>query len=340
MAAVAEVLALDAGSLAPGTRRSFALAVVELADGSTLRVPVHVAVGREVGPCLAVVAGVHGDEPEGIVAVDRLWREERLAELRGTLLLVPVANPPAFAAHQRRSPLDGIDLNRVFPGDPRGRPSERLAHSLFELVAGNAQFLYTLHSWFATGEALPHVEFQDGPPVREASLAGAFGCGFPYLRASDWHPGVFPRAVSDAGIPAIECEVGGGGLVSDAYRDVMRQSILALMRHLEMLPGAAPARPDAMVCRSLHVVATTGGMLRLGVDLGGRVAQEEQVGVVTDLHGRVRESLHAPASGVVAALRRAVSVGPGDMVVRILTPAEFQLSGGAGAWVPDEQPVR
>jgi hypothetical protein len=319
MDAVTEIPALEVVSLAPGTRRSFALPVVELGDGSRLRVPVHVVVGREAGPCLAVVAGVHGDEPEGIVALDRLWREETLTELRGTLLLVPVANPPAFAAHQRRSPLDGLDLNRVFPGDPRGTPYQRLARSLFELVAGNAQFLYTLHSWYATGDALPHVEFQDGPPAREASLAGALACEFPYARASDWHPGLFPRTISDAGIPAIECEVGGGGRLSDAYRDVTRQSVLALMRHLRMLPGTAPAAPRAIICRSLDLVATTGGMLRLAVGLGDRVAQDEEVGVVTDLHGHGRERLRAPAAGLVAALRHAVSVRPGDIVLRLLT---------------------
>jgi uncharacterized protein len=319
MEPVTEVSDLEVGALAPGTRRRFVLHVVELADGSALRVPVHVVVGRETGPCLAVVAGVHGDEPEGIVTLDRLWREEPLAELRGTLVLVPVANPPAFAAHQRRSPLDGVDLNRAFPGDAFGTPSERLAHSLFALVVGNARFLYTLHSWLATGDALPHVEFQDGPPARDASLTGALACGFPYVRASDWHPGLFPRAVSDAGIPAVECEIGGGGLVNDVYRDVARNSIFGLMKHLRMLPDPARLHQDATICSSLDVVATAGGMLHLAVGLGDRVVRAEEVGVITNLHGCVRERLVAPVDGVIIAWRRFISVGPGDLVLRILS---------------------
>ena len=203
---------IDAAALSAGHRETVMLAAARLGDGSTLQIPVRIAVGAKPGPTLALVAGVHGDEPDGMAALLALWDELPSLKLSGTLILVAIANPMAFAAHQRRSPLDGADLNRIFPGKVNGTASEQLAYALFKLVTENSDFLLTLHSWYATGDCLPHVEFQDvGSSVRSESLAAAAACGFTRLRAADWHSGLLPRAVTNAGIPSIEIEIGGTG---------------------------------------------------------------------------------------------------------------------------------
>ena len=310
---------IDLRTLAPGRRHSFTLRVTPLADGSVLGVPVHVAMGAKPGKCLALVAGVHGDEAEGMAALVDLWRELDPAVLSGSMILVPVANPPAFGANQRRSPLDGLDLNRVFPGRPQGTPSERLAHALFRLAADNAQFLWTLHSWYATGDALPHVEVQSTPsPARAPSLAAALAAGFSYVKAADWHPGLFPRAIFDAGIPAMESELGGTGIYTQAHLDAHRRHIAGLMRHLGLLPGDAIWAADARVCDSVDVIAPRGGMLRSAVRLGQSVTKGEAMATIADLHGTVRERLVAPEAGIVAAVRAFLSVSAGDLVFRIL----------------------
>jgi predicted deacylase len=103
--------------------------------------------------------------------------------LQGTVILVPVANPPAFAAHQRRSSLDGLDLNRTFPGKADGTPSERLAYRLLHEVIAGSDFVFTLHSWYATGMVAPYVEFIEGDdPVATRSQEGAKAAGFRRLR--------------------------------------------------------------------------------------------------------------------------------------------------------------
>ena len=319
-----EVERIDVRALTPGTRHSFALRVTPLADGSVLRVPVlvaagHVAVGPTAGPCLALVAGVHGDEAEGMAALVDLWRDLDPATLSGSVILVTVANPPAFGANQRRSPIDGVDLNRVFPGNAEGSPSERLAHALFRLVADNAQFLFTLHSWYATGDAIPHVEFQATPsPVRDASLKAALGAGFVHIKAADWHPGLFPRAAVAAGIPAMESELGGAGIYTAAHLAAHRRHITALMRHMGILPGAAPPAAGAQVYDTASVIAPRGGMLRSSVTLGERVAKGQAMATIGDLHGAPRETLCAPEEGIVATVRNFLSVSAGDLVFRIL----------------------
>src|SRR5437879_6044671 len=100
-----------------------------------------------------------------------LCRTLPLTELAGTLVVIPVANPAALAAWRRRVPIDGADLNRIFPGQADGSFSERLAAGVFGLVQG-ADFLFSLHSWSAEGDVAPYLEFPGGDDaVARRSLA-------------------------------------------------------------------------------------------------------------------------------------------------------------------------
>lgn len=135
------------------------LPVALLADGSCLGVPIITLTGRSPGPHLVCTAGIHSDEPQAMRALMELAGELDPAAITGALVLVPVANPPAFGAVTRTSPLDGMDLNRIFPGRRDGTASERLAHTLFEQVLRSADFVLALHSWFRSGEVLPYVEY-------------------------------------------------------------------------------------------------------------------------------------------------------------------------------------
>jgi len=314
---------IDVAALPAGHRETLLLAVVRLGDGSTLQVPIRIAVGGKPGPTLAIVAGVHGDEPDGMVALLDLWDELPSLDLIGTLILVAIANPMAFAAHQRRSPIDGVDLNRVFPGNPAGTVSERLADALYRVVTENADFLFTLHSWYATGDCLPHVEFQDTQSrVRAQSLAAAAACGFSWLRAADWHRGLLPRAVADAGIPSIEAEIGGTGCSRATGRAQYRQHILNLMTHLGLLAGTVAPPADVHVCRSIDVASPAGGILRNVVDLGDHVVVGQLIATVTDLAGDCAISVHAECDGVILTVRQYLSTSPGDLLFRIFEKVE------------------
>src|SRR3954451_16176642 len=104
---------------------------VSLADsGGEWELVLFVATGTRPGPTLAMLAGVHGDEYEGPVAIADLLAGHDPAALAGTLIALPVANPPAFAAGTRTSPLDGLNLARCFDGDAAGSASQRLAWAI------------------------------------------------------------------------------------------------------------------------------------------------------------------------------------------------------------------
>src|SRR5438445_12155704 len=81
-------------------------------------------------PRVLTVAGHHGVEQEGPSALISLWHSLRPESLRGSLVMIPVLNPPAFQALRRASLEDGLDINRIFPGNSRGTVTERLADAL------------------------------------------------------------------------------------------------------------------------------------------------------------------------------------------------------------------
>ena len=148
---------------------SFVLPVMRLPDGGDLWLPVLAAAGQADGPTLTVLAGVHGDEYEGVRAIPQIFRALELAQLRGRLITVPVCNVPAYRTATRSSPIDGLNLARVFPGDAHGTVTQRIAHMLTEQMIAPASLLIDLHS---AGVAYRHANAGGLPLRRYAAWTG------------------------------------------------------------------------------------------------------------------------------------------------------------------------
>ena len=295
------------------------LPVTPLADGSRLELPVLVLSGASPRPRLVCVAGIHGDEPEGMRALMELGAEIPPASLRGELVLVPVANPPAFAAGNRVSPLDGLDLNRIFPGRADGSASERLAHTLFTQVLHGADFVFALHSWYSSGEVLPYVEYGHAmPATAQASFQAAQAAGFDLIRISNWPQGLMTRVANEAGIPAMESEIGGLGITTRQGGDRTKASIRALMVHLGMADGEV-APWHGRIVDQFEVFAPCGGFLDIAHALGAELDAGDLLGCIRTLDGGVTERIVMPRRGLLAALRRAPFVQPGERIARVFT---------------------
>jgi len=134
--------------------------------------------------------------------------------MRGTLTIVPVANLQAFYAGTRHNPIDLTDLNRCFPGKPDGTVSERLACTLFhEFVLANDMVL-SMHGWWHEAVVVPYVEYPEGSsPVARRSREAANAAGLEYLHPYNWLPGQLAAQAVLHGVPTLEPEVGGLGIV-------------------------------------------------------------------------------------------------------------------------------
>ncbi|MCI0621375.1 MAG: succinylglutamate desuccinylase/aspartoacylase family protein [Acidobacteria bacterium] len=170
-------------------------------DALRIEIPFYALVGSSRGPKLVVIAGIHGDEFEGVRVLHELARAIEPKKLKGTLTLVPVANPQAFYAGVRRNPVDQGDLNRAFPGSAQGSMTERLAHTiLHEFVLGN-DYVLSLHGWSKESLVVPYVEYPIGKTeVHRKSCAAAMALGFEYVHPYHWPAGPLGVSALDHGI--------------------------------------------------------------------------------------------------------------------------------------------
>lgn len=110
-------------------------------------IPIPIASVRNgEGPRVLLMAGNHGDEYEGQILVSQLMREIEPQWVRGQIVFLPMANFPAAEAGLRTSPLDGGNLNRSFPGDPTGTPTQVIADYIENTLLSRVQYLVDLHS--------------------------------------------------------------------------------------------------------------------------------------------------------------------------------------------------
>lgn len=280
-----------------------------------IELPLLVARGSADGPTLSITAGVHGDEYEGVRAIFEFFAELDTGDLRGQIRAVPVVNPPAHWAVQRTNPIDGANLARVFPGDPHGTVSERIAHLLTTEIIAPASFYLDLHSG-GVRYAMPSMAGYASADPRARAAAAIFGA--PVI----WgHPHIDPgRTVSEAHarrIPFLYTEAWGAGRIAAADLHMMKRGIRNLLCHLDMLPGAPeipapPRRLSGAGNTDDGIAASLPGFLQLEASLLDRVQRGQLLGRLLDLHGQAIESYYAPRAGTVALTHEMPIVAKGD----------------------------
>jgi predicted deacylase len=305
-------------TVAPGGK---AVGVEELKIGEqAVRFPIFVVNGAQPGPTLAVTAGIHGAEFASIEAALQVGRAITPERLAGRLIIVAVANMPAFLARAIYvCPLDGKNLNRVFPGQADGTAAEQIAFWLFENVIRQADYYVDMHGGDLIEALVPFTIYHDSgnPAVNQASLEIARAFGIPYILRSESLGGTF-SAAARAGIPAILTEAGGQGIWRP--RDVKwhMDGLNRLMRHLGMIKGARP-RPVATreFAQSFWLRSDHEGYWYPAVSVGETVHLGQDLGHVADFQGNVLQPVACPADGVVLFLVSSLAINPGDPLLSV-----------------------
>ncbi|MBI4278097.1 MAG: succinylglutamate desuccinylase/aspartoacylase family protein, partial [Armatimonadetes bacterium] len=198
----------------PGTRATGYIESVYLRDASQVRIPLIVLHGNGPGPVLWVGAAVHGNEIPGWEVIRRLTREVLDPRtLRGTLVAAPVQNPLGYMESSRLTPQDGMDINRIFPGDPNGSLTQRLAHDLFHQGLARADAVLDIHSNAPSAVSFNIVRSGGKGPQWEAqfALAEVFGISIAVSPVGEAaiRGGTLHDAVVAAGKPALTVELSG-----------------------------------------------------------------------------------------------------------------------------------
>jgi hypothetical protein len=286
--------------------------VTTLASGYALALPVHRISGARPGPTLGLMALIHGDEPLPNVIMRQLWSELEPAQLRGDILMMPVANPLAYEALSRNTPLDMTNMNRVFPGSPDGLLTEQIAHVITTKFVPRLDYLVDMHS----GGIFPTVDYVYLSKV-EPELAFAFG--FEILYDGPGYVGTLSSVTEEQKIPTIVAEIGGGSLVDTRYIERGARGVYNVLKYLDMLDGELELPASQTVVKEMVVIRPkTGGVLypEVLLDQLGRVVPGGTVlgRVVSPYTFEELEVITAPfEKSLMILLRGAITrVNPGD----------------------------
>ena len=314
-------------SLPPGTRRRHTVELVELADGTTISIPLDLINGGEPGPRLYLGAAIHGDEVDGVAILFRALADIDPARLRGSIVCVPVQHPLSFHADHRlpisqfmKSPLDQApaDAWTCFPGLADGNLAQILSATLFEWIA-TCDWAVDIHTPTRGGRYVP-IAILPHPGLgeaygRAAEMAHAFGSGWIMATDSGIYvaDGILCVEATRAGVPCFTFETGEGGRLEEDVVDGGAGYIRNVMRWLKMVDGAPEPPAQSYVMREfVGLRARHGGLLLTHATLGDLVKAGDRLCTIVNIYGDEVETVTAPADGVFVRATTLSTVSRGE----------------------------
>ena len=316
-----------AGNLvAPGTRRNLELPVASLPTDTSLSMSLAVLNGLRPGPTIWLSAVLHGDELNGIEIIRQVLRQLRPRELAGTILAVPIVNVFGFLNESRYLP-DRRDLNRSFPGSPRGSLTGQLAHRFVTDVVLRCDAGIDFHTGSDHRTNLPQLRVDRSIPEVER-MAEAFAA--PVTVNAQYRDGSLRTFGSAKGIPVLVYEGGEANRFNENAVRVGAEGTLRLLGELGMWSGdLPPALPTIWIEHSHWERARRSGIVRIDVYPGQRIERGEVLGVIAGALGDRPTPVRATTPGIVLGYSRHPMVSQGDALVHVADTSEGARGGVA-----------
>ncbi|MDX2170784.1 MAG: M14 family metallopeptidase [Deltaproteobacteria bacterium] len=283
------------------------------------------------GPRVAVIAGIHGDELEGLYVCHRLaaWLEQ-LAEthphaLRGRVDLIPALNPLGIDTLERFVPVFDADLNRNFPGDPEGLLPQRIAAGAIAALSGSA-LVIDIHASNIFLREIPQVRINQDFAATLVPLAEGMNLDLIWLHgAVTVLEATIAHSLNSRGTPCLVVEMGVGMRITPAFTEQLLVGILNAWQRLGVLAPDLPL--DAITHSPLladdtnvhYLNAETSGLFLPTIDHWMAVRHGDLLGtIVSPQHGGTLSEVRSPVDGVLFTLREYPAVYEGSLMARIM----------------------
>src|SRR6476659_732175 len=216
-----------------------------LGGWANVMIPITI-IARGAGPTVLVLGGNHGDEYQGQIAAMKLARELTPEIVTGRIILIPSLNLPAARTATRLSPLDGMNMNRAFPGEPEGAVTSQIAHYLTTVLFPMSDVVIDIHSGGRSMEFLPcsTMHLVSHPEQRRKMLDAmlAWNADFAFLYADIAGTGLLPVEAERQGRIVVTTEMGGGESIPAAVHRVTQSGLRNVLIHIGALKGREQTR--------------------------------------------------------------------------------------------------
>jgi predicted deacylase len=320
------ILTLLGEQIKPGVSKTINFNLAKLYTTSPVEVPIIVERSEKPGPIVLITSGIHGDEINGVEIVRQLISKKLNKPERGTIICIPVVNIFGFLDMKRAFP-DGRDLNRVFPGNPRGSLASRFAYQFVKKILPIADFCMDFHTGGASRFNVAQVRI-DPSDIVSTEYALIFSA--PFTINSKVIPKSYRATSSRLGIPFLLFE-GGKSKVSD--KEIAREGVhgaIRVLAHLDMLDPAVaipvPTEPTKRIEHTQWLRANYSGLLHVKVPCGKHVEKGEYIATITDPYGQFRYLVKASHAGYLINVNEASLVYQGDAIFNI---SKVKADGGS-----------
>jgi predicted deacylase len=293
-------------------------------------IPCHEIGPKSSNPAAALVAGLHGDEINGIFILSRLAdflnsvEAGKYPELRllKKVLIIPAVNVLGVNLRTRAWPFDKTDINRMFPGSTTSETTQRIAYAVLEATK-RADYRIDIHTASTDFEEIPQVRLH-GPTSAERDTARLFGL-----------PAIMERSLSPVFTTTLLCSwrawpgqsfvlrVGQAGTVQLDHCQRVFRSLVSFLGKIGVLEGVQIALEDEEVCcfdkaSAFRVYAERAGTFVSDRQVGRWVSVGQELGYIYDsFNGNVIEKVVSPVAGLLTGIRRHPLLFEGDLILRV-----------------------
>ena len=305
---------IDGHKIEPGQKLQINALIARLPTRTPINIPVFVARSKIQGPTLLIMAGMHGDETNGIEILRRIISKKDHIPKIGTVIAIPVFNVYGFINHSRGLP-DGKDLNRSFPGSKSGSLASRVANFFTTEILPQIDLGLDFHTGGASHNNYPQIRAMFDHPM-EKEIADVFGA--PLIIKSAFRDKSLRKTAAKAGKPILVFEGGETMRLRKNAIDNGVSGILRVMKHLGMRDDAPPIeKPSIIIKESSWLRAKYAGLHFSSVRNGSRVEKNQVIGLITGPYGQFEKKVKSPVDGVVIGINNYPVVNMGDALIHI-----------------------
>lgn len=300
----------------PGRGFQLNLEVAHLHTRTPIQVPVLVERAKVDGPTVLIMAGLHGDELNGIEIVRRFLRKKLNKPSSGTIICLPIFNIFGFLNLKRELP-DGRDLNRSFPGSNKGSLAAQFAFHFLKEIAPHCDFIIDFHTGAAQRNNFPQIRCPFSDPD-SLELAKVFNP--PFILDTALIAKTLRESIIKSKKKILLFEGGKSNNIEENVIEEGLNGLKRLISHLGMRTykiDFTQSRKPLFVGESKWMRAPSSGMFQCFISNGSAVQKGDKLALVTDPYGKYEKKIKATQNGFVICINEAAVVYKGDAIIHI-----------------------
>ena len=297
-----------------GTRTILDLEVAKLHTRTTVKIPVIIERSKNPGPVVLLLAGIHGDEINGVGIIREIISQKINKPISGTIICIPVFNIFGYLIQTREFP-DGRDLNRMFPGSLQGSLASQFAHQFTKEIAPHVDYVIDFHTGGGERDNIAQIRCSK-EDQKGLELAKIFNP--PMIVFSETISKSLRDTLLKMGKTSLLFE---GGKSKELDASIISEGVNGtrnILTHLGLLEGEITVRKTPIfVDKAKWLRASYSGMFKIMVKNGTFVKKKELLGVIQDPFGEFKKKIHAPFDGHIFCINKTPIVNKGDALFHL-----------------------